>query len=106
MEDRPLFDRERVDGAIAAVCDRFDELGLTLFERFWVSFHIALAALHVMGLGMEELREKYPELFELGGQDGADSVGNARDEGVSHAEGPVPVAHAGGPALREHLDGV
>lgn len=91
MEDRPLFDIERTDEGIAAACDCFDELGLTLFERFWASFHIAIAALHILGISIGELREKYPELFRVGGEDGADSVGDAGDEGISHAEGPVAV---------------
>lgn len=51
------LDPEKIDRAISGVCELFDEQGLTLLERWFVSESIELAALNIMGGKLRELCE-------------------------------------------------
>ena len=53
------FDKEKVDDAIARTCALYDEIGLTVLERWHVSECIEVAALSLMGDGVRALCERY-----------------------------------------------
>lgn len=61
MEDRPVFDYVTVNRAVEGVCDLFDELGLTLFERFYAAHAVAVAASGLLGENYAELSRKLEE---------------------------------------------
>ena len=56
-----VYDHAREHAAIEAVCGLFDEMGLTLFERWHVCHCIDMAATQVMGEGLKELRDSILE---------------------------------------------
>jgi len=64
MEDTfsPPIDKDKVDSAINHICDYFDEQGLTLIERWFVSESIELAAFGIMGDGLREICESIKDV--------------------------------------------
>ena len=67
MDDR-VFDLETVHEAIHRVCDVFDELEMTLDERFYTLHSLATSAAALLGRKYNELAEMierdYPDLAE------------------------------------------
>lgn len=61
MEDRPVFDHAAVHEAVGRVCDLFDEMELTLFERFYVAHAVAVSASGLLGESYAELARKLEE---------------------------------------------
>ena len=53
-----VFDKERNDAGIRAVCEAMDGLGLSLFERWHVCKCIEVAAFGMMSANLRELAEK------------------------------------------------
>ena len=49
MEEAPVFDHEKVQVGIECVCESMDYVGLTLFERWWVAYHIEKSAAAMLG---------------------------------------------------------
>jgi len=60
--DKPVFDAGKINEAISSVCGLFDEMELSLAERWWVVRHIEAAARKMMGENLEKFLEEHPEL--------------------------------------------
>lgn len=54
-DERPIFDHKKASEGIKMACKAFDELDLTLFERWWAAHCIVISASGMLG-------EKYTEL--------------------------------------------
>lgn len=57
--ERQAFDKAIVDEAIGALCEMMDDMELTLFERWWVTAHIAVTAKALMNARCRELADKF-----------------------------------------------
>lgn len=78
--DMPVFDKEKADQGITAACDKFDSLGLTLFERWWAAHCIETAAREMLGSAFEQLAERLGDALGVDASDfEANSVGDAHD---------------------------
>ena len=68
MEDRAVFDLDRVNAGLSYVGDAMDTAELTLFERWWVSRCYEKASAAMLGGKLGEIAEKWgdklPELRE------------------------------------------
>ena len=53
-----VFEMDRNDAGINAVCEALDSLGLTLFERWRVCWCVEQAAFGMMNENVQELAEK------------------------------------------------
>jgi len=67
LSEAPVFDVERANEGIRKACQAFDDLDMTLSERFWACHCILAAASSMLGSKYAEIvdmmREKYPELY-------------------------------------------
>ena len=68
LDERPIFNLEKANLGIKRACEAFDELELTLTERFWVCHCLVKAVSGLLGRKYSELeemmREKHPEIAE------------------------------------------
>lgn len=61
MEEKQVFDLDRVNAGFSYVGDAMDTAELTLFERWWVSRCYERAAASMLGGKLGEIAEKWSE---------------------------------------------
>ena len=63
MDDFSVFDKQKNDDAISAICDYFDDKGLNLFERWHVCWALECSLKAMMGEHLRELCENLDQRY-------------------------------------------
>jgi len=59
-----VFDKDKVDQGISAVCDALNGLDLNLFERWWVCHTLVVSISGIIGKKYENLKGEIEEIGE------------------------------------------